>query len=353
MALHRQVVAVLLCDLGTAALEQRVETLEVSPTSRRASSTGSSATSTTAPAAAGHAHDRPRAWPASGSTPTPARQGARPRGPGAGPPGARRDPRPRRGIAPSILLDRGLVAALESIAGRGPVPTSIRSELAPGERLPVPPSGPPTSSPRRRSRTSPSTAAPRAARCSCAATVAGSSSRSATTAPAARRRPPAAGWPGWPAGSPASTGRSRCRAPSAARPWSGRDPAAVHRRRSGPLRRSRRTGRAAAPSLGPGAARQTEVGQHRQHPAVVVLRVGQLELAEDVADVLLGRPLGDPEQPRRSRCSFVPRPSPPAPRARAASGSPAGRRRGAGPSAGRRPRRRAPSRRGRPVAARP
>ena len=42
-----------------------------------------------------------------------------------------------RGIAPSILLDRGLVAALESIAGRGPVPTSIRSELPPGERLPA------------------------------------------------------------------------------------------------------------------------------------------------------------------------------------------------------------------------
>ena len=42
-----------------------------------------------------------------------------------------------RGIAPSILLDRGLVAALESIAGGGPVPISIRSDLAPGERLPV------------------------------------------------------------------------------------------------------------------------------------------------------------------------------------------------------------------------
>jgi signal transduction histidine kinase len=41
-----------------------------------------------------------------------------------------------RGIAPSILLDRGLVAALESISGRGPVPTVIRSELAPGERFP-------------------------------------------------------------------------------------------------------------------------------------------------------------------------------------------------------------------------
>jgi signal transduction histidine kinase len=40
-----------------------------------------------------------------------------------------------RGIAPSILLDRGLVAALESLTGRGPVPTTIRSGLAPGERL--------------------------------------------------------------------------------------------------------------------------------------------------------------------------------------------------------------------------
>lgn len=41
-----------------------------------------------------------------------------------------------RGIAPSILLDRGLRAALESIAGRGPVQTVVLSNLAPGERLP-------------------------------------------------------------------------------------------------------------------------------------------------------------------------------------------------------------------------
>jgi signal transduction histidine kinase len=41
-----------------------------------------------------------------------------------------------RGIAPSILLDRGLRAALDSIAGRGPVPISITGDLAPGERLP-------------------------------------------------------------------------------------------------------------------------------------------------------------------------------------------------------------------------
>jgi signal transduction histidine kinase len=42
-----------------------------------------------------------------------------------------------RGIAPSILLDRGLVAALESIAGRGSVPTTLVSGLAVGERLPA------------------------------------------------------------------------------------------------------------------------------------------------------------------------------------------------------------------------
>jgi signal transduction histidine kinase len=42
-----------------------------------------------------------------------------------------------RGIAPSILVDRGLVAAIESISGRGPVPTVLTSNLAPGERLPV------------------------------------------------------------------------------------------------------------------------------------------------------------------------------------------------------------------------
>ena len=41
-----------------------------------------------------------------------------------------------RGIAPSILVDRGLVSAIESISARGPVPTIIISDLAPGERLP-------------------------------------------------------------------------------------------------------------------------------------------------------------------------------------------------------------------------
>ena len=42
-----------------------------------------------------------------------------------------------RGIAPSILLDRGLVPAISSITARGPVPTSVRSDLPSGERLPA------------------------------------------------------------------------------------------------------------------------------------------------------------------------------------------------------------------------
>ena len=42
-----------------------------------------------------------------------------------------------RGIAPSILLDRGVVAALESIVGPGPVPTAIVSSLPAGERFPA------------------------------------------------------------------------------------------------------------------------------------------------------------------------------------------------------------------------
>ena len=41
-----------------------------------------------------------------------------------------------RGIAPAILLDRGLIAALSAIAGRCPVPTVVESTLPIGERLP-------------------------------------------------------------------------------------------------------------------------------------------------------------------------------------------------------------------------
>lgn len=41
-----------------------------------------------------------------------------------------------RGIAPAILLDRGLMAALGAVAGRSAVPTFLDSDLAAGERLP-------------------------------------------------------------------------------------------------------------------------------------------------------------------------------------------------------------------------
>ncbi len=41
-----------------------------------------------------------------------------------------------RGIAPAILLDRGLVPALSSIAGRSPVQTTVSSTIPDGERLP-------------------------------------------------------------------------------------------------------------------------------------------------------------------------------------------------------------------------
>ena len=41
-----------------------------------------------------------------------------------------------RGVAPSILVDRGLVAALGALAGRCPVPTYVDSSLGMGQRLP-------------------------------------------------------------------------------------------------------------------------------------------------------------------------------------------------------------------------
>jgi signal transduction histidine kinase len=41
-----------------------------------------------------------------------------------------------RGIAPAILLDRGLAPALSALAGRSPIPTVVTSELPDGIRLP-------------------------------------------------------------------------------------------------------------------------------------------------------------------------------------------------------------------------
>lgn len=41
-----------------------------------------------------------------------------------------------RGIAPAILLDRGLRAAVDSISGRGPVSTAVTGNVDPGDRFP-------------------------------------------------------------------------------------------------------------------------------------------------------------------------------------------------------------------------
>ncbi len=41
-----------------------------------------------------------------------------------------------RGIAPAILIDRGLGPALASVAAHGPVPTTVETDLPPGQRLP-------------------------------------------------------------------------------------------------------------------------------------------------------------------------------------------------------------------------
>ena len=62
-----------------------------------------------------------------------------------------------------------------------------------------------------------------------------------------------------------------------------------------------------------------QVGQHREHPAVVVAGcVVEVELGEDAGHVLLDRALGDHELARRSPGWCGPRPSARAPRARAA-----------------------------------
>ena len=85
----------------------------------------------------------------------------------------------------------------------------------------------------------------------------------------------------------------------------------------------------AAPTSGCAASAPCEVGsqvgQHGQDAAVVVVGRRQVELGEDRRDVLLHGALGDPGAPR-SPGSSGPRPSARAPRARARSARPAGRR---------------------------
>ena len=189
-----------------------------------------------------------------------------------------------RGIAPSILLDRGLVAgagvhlgtrgrahrpAHRPRAGRATAARDGAGGLLRRDRG------------ARQRRQAQRRFTLRGAHA--AARGRGSSSRSGTTAMAALAWSPEADWPASRAGSPAWTGRSRCPSPV-----------------GGPtlVRAEIPVVRAVAPARTAGAAAgsRTEVRQDGEHAAVVVLRVGQLELPEDVADVLLGGAFGDAEE---------------------------------------------------------
>ncbi|HKF85504.1 MAG TPA: sensor domain-containing protein [Candidatus Limnocylindrales bacterium] len=140
MALHRQVIAVLLCDSGTAALEQRVETLEVSRQAvleveaselrriERDLHDGAQQRLVMLTINLGLAADRIDSDPgAAKGLVVDARDQARL---------ALAEIRSLvRGIAPSILMDRGLVPALSALAGQSPVPTVVLASLPAGERV--------------------------------------------------------------------------------------------------------------------------------------------------------------------------------------------------------------------------
>jgi signal transduction histidine kinase len=141
MAIHRQVIAVLLCEPGTRALEQRVETLEVSRQAvldveaselrriERDLHDGAQQRLVMLTINLGLAADKIDSDPdAAKGLVTDARDQARL---------ALAEIRNLvRGIAPSILMDRGLVPALSALAGRSPVPTVVLASLPAGERVP-------------------------------------------------------------------------------------------------------------------------------------------------------------------------------------------------------------------------
>jgi signal transduction histidine kinase len=141
MTLHRAVVAGLLCISDRRALEQRVETLEVSRRAvldveatelrriERDLHDGAQQRLVMLAMQLGLAADRIDADPAGAKDlVVDARDQARL---------ALAELRDLvRGIAPAILVDRGLVPALSALAGRSPVPTAVASELPDGLRLP-------------------------------------------------------------------------------------------------------------------------------------------------------------------------------------------------------------------------
>ena len=141
MALHRAVVAGLLCDSERQVLERRVETLEGSRKAvidveatelrriERDLHDGAQQRLVMLTIDLSLAAERIESDPASARTlVVEAREQARL---------ALSELRDLvRGIAPAILLDRGLVPALSAIAGRCPVPTVVESTLPAGARLP-------------------------------------------------------------------------------------------------------------------------------------------------------------------------------------------------------------------------
>lgn len=141
MVLHRAVVAGLLCVSDRRALEQRVETLEVSRRAvldveatelrriERDLHDGAQQRLVMLAMQLGLAEEKIETDPAAARTlVADARDQARQ---------ALAEIRDLvRGMAPAILMDRGLIAALPALAGRNPVPTVVASELPDGLRLP-------------------------------------------------------------------------------------------------------------------------------------------------------------------------------------------------------------------------
>ena len=221
MALHRAVVAGLLCTSESRELRRQVETLKesrsASSTSRRASCTGSSATSTTAPSSAWSCSPSTSASRASGSTPIPRRRSELV---------LEGQEQARQALAELRDLVRGIApvdpARPRARAGarldhRARARADRRPERPAGRRATAGrrSSGRPTSSSPRRSRTSPSTAARRALRGPLPpGGLDAWSSRSGTTAPAAPRSNRAAGWRGSRDASPASTARFTVSSPA-------------------------------------------------------------------------------------------------------------------------------------------
>ena len=123
-----------------------------------------------------------------------------------------------RGVAPAILVDRGLVAALGAVAGSSPIPTVLGGPWSRANGSRRPSSARPISWSSNRSRTPRSTARRRAATCASISTAPAWSSRCAMTASAARCWPPVADWPGYATASRRSTVRCRSRARPADRP---------------------------------------------------------------------------------------------------------------------------------------